>query len=251
MLKRAIKAILPKPLHPINVARARIVRASRGRILSGPFFGQIYLTSGEDFIEPGMLIGCYEKELHAAIENVLVDPPALFVDVGASQGFYAVGFARRAPQSRHIAFEMFEPRILQMRRTMAANSVSVEIQGRCSPAVLQATLVQAANAFVLVDVEGYEQTLVDPKAVPLLRGASMIVETHDNIEAGISDELISRFETTHQIAVIHQEERTAKDLPFLMRDPWTTKAIGEGRGKVPQKWLVMTPNAARQAAPVS
>jgi len=240
IVKDVIKAILPNSLHPHNLARARIIRRSRGKVIAGPFADQIYITCDEDFIEPSMLMGVYENELHPAIEEVLKKPPALFVNVGASQGYYAVGFARRAPQSRHVAFEIYEPRILQLNRTMAANSVAVELLGQCTPESLQGILKDSDDAFILVDVEGYEKELLDPVRVPGLRKTKMIVETHDHIVDGVTDELTRRFESSHRIKVVGLGRHTADDLPFLICDRWTIGQLNEGRPES-QKWLIMDP----------
>jgi hypothetical protein len=224
------------------LARARIIRRSRGKVIAGPFAGQVYVTSPDDFIEPAMLMGSYEKELHPAIELLFTQPPKLFVHVGASQGYYAVGFARRARHARHIAFEFYAPRLVQLKRTAAANSVTLEYWGECSPPRLQEALSASDDVFVLVDVEGYEQELLDPVAVPLLKHARMIVETHDHVVPNITNELVRRFDASHVIDIVTLGPRTAADLPFLICDPWTVGQLDEGRGAL-QKWLLLTPKS--------
>ena len=239
-VKEIIRSILPKQFHPHNLARARIIRRSQGKIIAGPFAGQIYITCDEDFIEPSMLMGVYECELHSAIEKVLREPPALFVNVGASQGYYAIGFARRAPRSRHVAFEVYQPRIAQMKRAMAANSAAIELHGECSPESLQNALEQCDRAFIIVDVEGYERELLDPIKVPSLVHAKMIVETHDQPSNNITEELAHNFRSSHKLEIIGARERSADDLPFLFSDPWTIGQLIEGR-PMSQKWLFMEP----------
>jgi hypothetical protein len=239
-VKSILRSVLPKTLHPSNLARARIIHASHGKVIAGPFAGQTYITAAEDFIEPGMLMGVYEKELHQTIESLLQDPPELFINIGASQGYYAVGFALRAPNSRHIAFEFYEPRLSQLKRTMAANSTAIELWGKCTKESLQTALEQSANAFVLVDVEGYERELLDPAHIPLLYQARMVIETHEQLANGVTDEIFDRFKRSHSIYVLEPSKRTANDLPFLICDRWTVGQLDEGRSSS-QKWLVMHP----------
>jgi predicted O-methyltransferase YrrM len=54
------------------------------------------------------LLGVYERELHDVLENLIAWGPDLVIDAGAAEGYYAVGLARRLPQSRIMAFEMEE-----------------------------------------------------------------------------------------------------------------------------------------------
>jgi hypothetical protein len=241
LMKELIRPFMPKRLHPRNLAYNRIIRHSRGRVISGPFAGQIYLTDDTDFIEPAMLMGTYEKELYPSIELLLRSPPTLFIDVGAAQGYFAVGFARRAHHSRHIAFEFHEPRVAQLKRTAVANAVTIEWQGQCTPELLNSALQQADSTFVMCDVEGYESELIDPASSPLLRQAKMIIETHELVFGGnTTEQIIKRFESTHDINVVKMRRRTAEDLPFYIRDRWTVQQLDEGR-LTAQNWLVMNP----------
>ena len=81
-------------------------------VRSGPFAGlRFYVTKAAvgaprvaDCL-PAKLIGCYEQELHPGIERLLGSSPSTIVNVGAAEGYYAVGLAMRAPGSRVHAFE--------------------------------------------------------------------------------------------------------------------------------------------------
>lgn len=239
-LKEAVKKALPPGLRPQELARQRILRYAQGKVVAGPFAGQIYTTSPDDFIEPAMFLGLYEREIYPFIEKVLASPPATFIDIGAAQGYYSVGFARRVPQARHVAFEMHAPRVEQLKRTAKANGVSVELYGECTTDQLQNVLQPAGDAFILIDVEGAENFLLDPVKVPLLKNARIIIETHDHLVPGTTAEMRKRFGATHDIETVESEPRTRGELPFLICDRWTLGQADEGRG-VTQIWLVLTP----------
>src|ERR1700722_1559306 len=121
MLKDIVRPFIPPFLRPNRLAYNRILRRSRGQIVSGPFAGQIHLTDKSDFVVPAMLMGSYEKEIYPIIEEVLVSPPKVFIDIGAGQGFFVIGFEKCPPASRHICFELFEPVVKQLKRTAAPN----------------------------------------------------------------------------------------------------------------------------------
>lgn len=239
MFKDMVRPFIPPFLRPHRLAYNRILRHSRGHIVSGPFAGQIHLTDKTDFVVPAMLIGSYEKELYPVIKEVLASPPKVFIDIGAAQGYFAIGFAKCAPASRHICFELFEPSVKQLRRTAAANDVSIDVRGQCTTELLNEVLED--RSFVMCDVEGYEIELIDPIKSPLLKSAVMIVETHENVFGGYTiEDLIERFKGTHSIQVIETQKRTYDDLPFRIKDPWTLKQVQEGRSG-PQSWLFLKP----------
>ena len=144
------------------------------------------------------------------------------------------------PNSRHIAFEFYEPRLSQLKRTMAANAVAIELWGQCTEESLQTALGQSADAFVLIDVEGYERELLDPADIPRLYQTRMVIETHDHLASGVTDEILDRFKASHRIHIVELSKRTADDLPFLICDRWTVGQLDEGRS-LSQKWLVMHP----------
>ena len=52
------------------------------------------------------LLGIYERELAPYIERAVAWQPRLVVELGAAEGYYAVGMARRLPRAHVVAFEM-------------------------------------------------------------------------------------------------------------------------------------------------
>src|SRR5262245_46881839 len=62
-------------------------------VIRGPFAGLRYPARRIDSL--AKRVGAYEHELHGWFEAALAARPARFVDIGAADGFYAVGVARR------------------------------------------------------------------------------------------------------------------------------------------------------------
>jgi hypothetical protein len=100
---------------------------------------------------------------------------------------------------------------------------------------------------VLCDVEGEEQQLLDPLTVPSLRTALVLVETHDFIRPGITEELRRRFAPTHEIQCLWQTSRSRADFPFrspgtcLLPKSYLDWAVSEWR-LTRMCWLWMKPN---------
>ncbi|MEQ1752317.1 MAG: hypothetical protein ABL974_23050, partial [Prosthecobacter sp.] len=92
------------------------------------------------------------------MESLIARAPSLVVDVGAAEGYYAVGLARRLPSAQIIAFEMEEHGQKALHEMAQLNNVTsrLHIRGRCEPADLAEALGTELNAVVVCDVEGYE-----------------------------------------------------------------------------------------------
>lgn len=52
------------------------------------------------------ILGSYEEELHEVVEEIIARSPAVVVDIGAAEGYYAIGFARRLPKTTVFAIDL-------------------------------------------------------------------------------------------------------------------------------------------------
>jgi hypothetical protein len=144
--------------------------------------------------------GRYEEELHETFHRALVWEPRQFVDIGASDGYYAVGFARQG--LRVTAYEASDSARQLCRRLAEANDVQIALLGACR------RIPELEHSLVLVDVEGNEDQLLSRRAAGLLRSSMVIVETHEFARQGVTHRLRSRFAGTHLIETIHGASKT-------------------------------------------
>jgi hypothetical protein len=221
-------------------------------VVRGPFAG-LRLPS-RAFCGPVLAkrAGIYERELVPWIERLLTARPALIVDVGAAEGYYAVGLARALPGSRVLAFEGEAEARALLSECIALNGSlgNITVAGWCDAPALEASLHGAAGAWVLIDAEGAEREILDPAVVPSLAQATIIVELHDFIVPGIRTLLEGRFAVTHHIDATPALPRTAEDFP----EPLTSlqkfcygKHIANAlsdRGVANMEWLLLTPRQA-------
>jgi hypothetical protein len=90
--------------------------------------------------------------------------------------------------------------------------------------------------------------LLDPATVPSLRRATILVELHEFVEKGISEEIRQRFVGTHKVIQIWQQERTIADFPFKdfysrwLPKPYLRWAVNESRPER-MSWFWMEPRA--------
>lgn len=194
------------------------------------------------------LLGTYERELAPQIEELCALNPDRIVDVGAAEGFYAVGLARRLPRTRVIAFEQEEAGREALRQMAVLNGVEERmiVRGRCEPCDLVDALSGAQRPVVVCDVEGYEATLLDLNAVPALERCTILVELHEFVVAGITEEVRNRFAASHRCHLIWQETRARDDFPWrtlyttLLPQSYIDWAVSEWR-PIRMSWLYLTP----------
>jgi hypothetical protein len=194
------------------------------------------------------LLGIYESELAEEVESICSRKPDLIVDIGAAEGYYAVGLAVRNPSARVVAFETQATGQADLREMARLNRVSsrVEIRGKCEPTHLREVLTQSNAPSIVCDVEGYEDKLLDPQAVPTLIKAAILVELHDFIVPGITESLRARFAATHRIAYISQQSRSREQFPWrtlrtrLLPKSYLDWSVSEWR-PVPMAWFWMVP----------
>src|SRR5687768_18470931 len=77
-------------------------------VQSGPFKGMKLNSSRESKY---YLLGTYEKELHAALAVLLQQNWSRIINIGAGDGYYAVGIARANTTARVYAFEALDEQI--------------------------------------------------------------------------------------------------------------------------------------------
>jgi len=181
------------------------------RVLSGPFAGLAYynrIVWGP--ITPKWL-GSYELELHPILELILARNYDVIMNIGAAEGYYAVGLAAQSPRSRVIAYDV-DPLARQRQRQLATlNGVeNLEIRSLCTHREIEAQ--GGDRCLLLVDIEGSEIELLDPQRCKALNRCDLLVELHhrgpDDV-AAVRAILTTRFAASHQIQVI----------PLAARDP--------------------------------
>lgn len=199
------------------------------------------------------LLGTYERELLPVWNELDERRPSLIFDVGAAEGYYAVGSLVRWPQTRVEAWEADELSQLQMRELARLNDAEdrLTVHGVCTPESLVSRLNHKAPDVILMDVEGSEVEICTPQVIRASARAVWVIEMHSE---RIVWELVDRFEPTHHLEIIQNEPRQASDCPdiggrpLLAYDRW--RLVQEGR-PYPTPWLVAWPRGARRgAAPV-
>jgi ribosomal protein L11 methylase PrmA len=198
------------------------------------------------------LLGIYERELAAIVDEICVGRPSIIVNVGAGEGYYAVGLARRLRETPVIAFEM-DPVARQILVEMAKlNGVHerLTIRGKCEANDFAEIALTYPDATCIIDVEGYEENLLQSSIVHMLSRASILVELHEFIHPGITERLARSFAHSHTVDLVWQQPRDRGEFPWrtfytaLLPGRYLDWAVSEWR-PIKMSWLWLKP---RQAA---
>lgn len=222
-------------------------------ILGGPFQGMNYGdTEARCSALYPKLLGTYENELAGEVTGALARRHPLVVDIGAADGYYAVGFAFRNPETRVIAFEQSPRAQVQLRKLAELNGVTarVDVRGHCGPEDI--TSLSAGNGLMIVDCEGFEDVILTEENIRHLAGWEFIIETHDGFSPEVTKRLQARFAATHEVRridTIHDYDKLdhvsvplLKGLPRRQAD----QLLAEGREHACLRWLVCTPRAVNR-----
>lgn len=189
------------------------------RIQGGPFEGLHYLSRSVGSLLLPKILGSYELELQDVIEGL--PHFDLGLDIGAAEGYYAVGLLRKGTCDRMIAWEMTSEGQALMAELAKSNGVSdrITIEGTCSPESLSKALKEAKGKKILmvVDCEGYEGELLESIDLPLFSNCTLIIETHDFVVPGVHERLLRLFKPSHQITEFERVKRRHRDLTARLR----------------------------------
>jgi hypothetical protein len=229
----------------------RVFEQCGGIVRYGPFTGMRWLddpTWGRS--DQGvLLLGLYEQE----VSKNLIEAPAhfrVFVDIGAADGYYAVGLLHSGRVDRSIAFEAIPKCRAAITRLATKNGVAnkITVLGAAADGfvnTLRDHNINSHETMFLIDIEGAEFKVLTEEIFAYLKDSLIVVETHPNIYAdpqGEMERLIQRASRTHRATNWYSGSRnpwTIRELDGLPEvDRWIL--CSEGRLEL-QQWLRFDP----------
>lgn len=196
------------------------------------------------------LLGTYEKEIESYFSATFLEKYNLFIDIGAGEGYFANGVLKNQLKINCLAFEQNPAGRDLIFENAKLNGFEnrMTIKGSAEPSALNQTLEnnEHKNILILVDVEGYEEVLLNPITSPLLIKTDIIVEVHECFKFGLEKLIKERFESSHKIQIVSAKKRELKDFPiptsfwrkFLFKK-YIVHLMGEGR-PVGMKWFILS-----------
>jgi len=173
-------------------------------VLNGPFKGLKYSfmeSAGSAFYPK--LIGSYEKELHDIVYEIFNKPYKQIINIGCGEGYYAIGFLLKMPESFVFAYDIDEKaRNLCLNNSIINNVTDrIKIDKGFQPKDFDLYDFNK-KTLILCDCEGYEKILFTENSKQKLKNCDLLIELHDFIDIDISSYITNLFFDSHNISII-------------------------------------------------
>ena len=191
-----------------------------GKVSQGPFQGlQLNRDTWWGKSDLGaQCLGVYEKEILDLISAQ--EPFDTFLDIGAADGYYAVGLLHAKMIQKAICFEISEEGQRAIKENWMINESpgELEVYGEANEQSIALVATKLSeNTLVLVDVEGFEFQLLSHEVIAALGKCKMVIEIHnwiENFEEKYSA-LLRDLDKYFDIAIIAPSERNTQNIELL------------------------------------
>lgn len=189
----------------------RLSAVTQGRVACGPFAGTRLDYEALPTHGAPKLLGTYESELWPFLEDQLTRRPETIVNIGAAEGYYAVGLARLLHEASVHAYEADPKARRAIIRNAEINGVSkrVRAHGLIDHATLERVLA-SGKSLAIMDCEGAERQLLDFERVPNLTRTDLLVELHPEVDPEIAKTLSARCAPSHDIRIVEPAAAPSK-----------------------------------------
>jgi predicted RNA methylase len=217
-------------------------------VRSGPFTGMRLspeLSWGDGDLAP-KLLGTYEQKLRPFLSRMVSRNYGAIVDIGCTEGYYAVGAARLFPPTKVFAFDADPSALDILDKNVRLNCVeaAVEVRSVCTPGTPIELAESNGPLLVICDCEGYQGPLFSDRATQTalqtaLRHSDLIFECHDVLNSLSTAQCIATFSGTHLVENVYNGGGNPNVLPFLsgLNDVARWMAVCEGRPCL-MKWVL-------------
>lgn len=208
-------------------------------ILAGPFRGMEYVREAHSSALLPKVLGTYELEIQPIVEAAFERRYELVVDIGAAEGYYAVGLALRMPAARVVAFEADPMARERCRELIERNRMAdrIDLRGAFDPDATEE--FAGRRAFVVCDVDGYEVELFTPARVVAWSRADLLIELHDHLGVPCRETVLEAFSTTHTAEVFDSRARPVDASPHTTEFPSADRLLAVDEIRPPQQWIFL------------
>lgn len=182
------------------------------KILQGPFKDIEFLDKSTEGCHMAKLLGTYEQPLHSYIEEIISSNYQTIFNIGSAEGYYSVGLAKRLPKVNILSYDIDISAQKACLELATKNNLEklINIKGEFHPSILSE--YEQSKSLILCDVEGEESRLLDIDKFPALKTIDILVESHECLKSGITQELKTKFIKTHEIIEINDNGQRDLDI---------------------------------------
>jgi len=211
------------------------------RVKFGPFAGvQLGPRSGEG-CHLAKLMGIYEQPLWSIIKTAITRQYSTIINIGAAEGYYAIGMALRMPKGRVFAFEGNSVARVVLEELVRLNGVEQRVECRGMFGTQHLSECDGQPVLVICDIEGAEFELFSEQSIKFLRNADLIVEPHDVGRRGLTAEFARRPSHTHDAILVSDNGMRTFEAPDWFQQLYHLDQLLATRGwRSPlTPWLVL------------
>jgi hypothetical protein len=198
------------------------------RVKTGPFTGMIVpeCPPWNDGNASAKLFGTYECALHEVIEFAIERRPAVVINVGCAEGYYAIGLKLRMRDAAVYAFDKKLKSVQTLREYAKRNGAGgiIDVVGCRLPEEMRLADKRGHRLYI-VDCEGDERRLIDVERCPELLFSDLIIECHDFMHEGTSAMLVDRLAASHRVEFIRPRLPDFEKFPFVGNSPTTASVL--------------------------
>jgi hypothetical protein len=132
-----------------------------------------------------MLLGLYEQELLTVLCTKPLTARSNFIDIGAADGYYAIGLVMAGFYKKSFCFEISEKGRETIKYNAGVNGVAsqVEVFGKADETLVgRLSQDQIDDSVVLVDIEGGEFDVLSEAFLQSFQHAYILIEIHNWVE---------------------------------------------------------------------
>ena len=241
----------PKVKDVIKAKALKIVHDKYKNVISFGLFSGMKLSKNPwwgSYDQISKILGEYEKEVLEKLSYFLsLNKNSTFVDIGAADGFYAVGVAFKNLAKHTYAFEISQQGRSELKKNAILNQCyeKITILEKANKETLKKIYKELKNAVIIIDIEGSEYDLLDIDVLDLFKNSIVIIELHPNkIKNGKirENELEENAKKYFKISKIYRDVYRPNSFKIFneLSDDERLLAFSEGRSRNP-KWLVLEP----------
>lgn len=176
------------------------------KVQNWPFAWMNYIDQAHGSSLLPKLAWTYEYLLHTRIADIIDHQYVNIIDIGSAEWYYAVWLALKTNSKIYAFDESFEAQ-RQLKELANANNClrSIEINGLCADERID-KISASGKTLIICDIEWSEEHVLNNNRCISLNQCDILVECHDFIKHWVCDTLIRRFQHTHTIEIICDQE---------------------------------------------
>ena len=247
--EKNVRLSLPDSITSAKQAVHDILVKEHGRVVANGPFANMKMNSQTwgGFDINAKILGTYESHVIDELIAISQTNSGPFIDIGAADGFFAIGAVISGIADETYAFEVNELSRCSIAINASDNNLSERIHIReiANTQTISDVLKKGRKAKILIDIEGGEYELLDYDFLDEISKCDVIVELHPSlIESGFKkqEELITRLENYFHIEFFKKSSLRATAFPELanLSDDKRLLALSENRA-FEMWWIKLNP----------